>query len=77
MPRKSAATANGRPCPAGVTSSRAAPTTRTSIDAATTELRAPRSSRRPTAGTHTRPAATPAVMASPATGGDSRSTVTP
>ncbi|OKJ80941.1 hypothetical protein AMK32_24860 [Streptomyces sp. CB01883] len=77
IPRKSAAAANGQTCPAGVASSSATPSTRTSIDAATTVLRAPRSSHRPTAGTHTRPATTPAVMAVPVAGADSSSTVTP
>ncbi|EFF88792.1 hypothetical protein SSTG_05799 [Streptomyces sp. e14] len=46
-------------------------------EAAATVLRAPRSSHLPTAGTHTRPATTPTVMAAPVTGADSLSTVTP
>ena len=77
MPRKSAAVANSQTCPAGVASSSATPSTRTSIDAATTVLRAPRSSHRPTAGMHTRPTTTPTVMAMPVAGADSLSTVTP
>ncbi|CAM5339193.1 hypothetical protein SGLAM104S_08346 [Streptomyces glaucescens] len=77
MPRKSAAAANSQTCPAGVASSAATPRTRTSIDAATTVVRAPRSSHRPTAGMHSRPATTATVMAVPVTGADSFSTVTP
>ena len=77
MPRKSAAVANSQTCPAGVASSSATPSTRTSIDAATTVLRAPRSSQRPTAGMHTRPTTTPTVMAMPVAGADSPSTITP
>ncbi|MBB6074889.1 hypothetical protein HNR57_000773 [Streptomyces paradoxus] len=76
-PRKSAAAANGQTCPAGVASSSATPRTRTSIDAATTVLRAPRSSQRPTAGMHARPATMPTVMAIPVTCADSLSTSTP
>jgi len=77
MPRKSAAAANSQTFPVGVASNSATPSTRTSIDAATAALRAPRSSHRPTAGMHTRPETTPAVMAVPVTGADSLSTVTP
>jgi hypothetical protein len=44
MPRKSAVVANSQTCPAGVASSSATPSTRTSIAAATTVLRAPRPS---------------------------------
>ena len=77
MPRKSAAAANSQTCPAGVVSSSATPSTRTSIDAATTVLRTPRSSHRPTAGMHTRPMTAPTVMAMPVADADSLSTVTP
>lgn len=77
MPRKSVAVANSQTFPVEAASSSATPSTRTSIDAATTELRAPRSSHRPTAGMHTRPTTTPAVMAMPVTEADSLSTVTP
>ncbi len=77
MPRKRAAVANGQTRPAGAASNRVTPSTRTSIEAATTVLRAPRSSHRPTAGVATRPATMPAVMAVPVTGAGSSSTVTP
>ncbi|GGK69619.1 hypothetical protein Ppa06_37150 [Planomonospora parontospora subsp. parontospora] len=77
MPRKSVAVANSQTFPVGVASSSATPTTRTSIDAATTVLRAPRFSHRPTAGVHSRPVTTPTAMAMPVTGADSLSTITP
>nr|BFE58677.1 hypothetical protein GCM10020063_032030 [Dactylosporangium thailandense] len=77
MPRKRAAAVNSQTWPAGAASSSATPRTRTSIDAATTVLRAPRSSHRPTAGMHTRPVTMPTVMAVPVTGADGLSTVMP
>lgn len=68
---------NSHGCPAGVASSSATPSTRTSIDAATTVLRAPRSSHRPTAGMQTRATTLPAVMAMPVADTDNFSTVSP
>ncbi|OEU99357.1 hypothetical protein AN217_17780 [Streptomyces qinglanensis] len=77
MPRKSAAAAKAQTCPAGAASSTVTPSTRTSIDAATTVLRAPRSSHRPTAGMHASPTTAPSVMAMPVAGAESLSTDTP
>ncbi len=69
VPRNRAAAANIHTVAAwsaGAASSSTVPMTRTSMEAATAALRAPRSSQRPTTGMQPSPATTPAVMARPA-----------